>query len=305
VSALKYRAAIVLLAAAAFSGAAVAHVVSPPEPSTAGSESAELLGVVLPLAIAAALYLVGWLRLHRRAEPVGERWWRAGAFAAGWIALVAALLSPIDRWSAQLFSIHMIQHEMLMLIAAPLLVLGRPLPVFLWAFGMRGRAAIARATRFGPLQSVWRTLLRPLNAWALHALALWIWHAPRAFEAALVNQTVHDLQHFTFLVTALLFWSALLHARGRENQGTAVLYLFTTTVHTSVLGALITFGAEPWYPAYLDTAPLAGLSALEDQQLGGLIMWVPGSLVYIGIGLTLLARWIGAPQRMENPPRPP
>lgn len=283
---------LVLLLGAAFCEVASAHTVASATVSTK-PEIAEWLGVVLPLAIVGVLYLLGWLRLHRRAAPGREHAWRAFAFAAGWTALAAALLSPIDTLSAQLFSIHMIQHEILMLIAAPLLVLGRPLPVFLWAFGTGARACIAQATHAASVQTVWKTLLRPLNAWILHALALWIWHAPRVFEAALVNQTVHDLQHFTFLVTALLFWSAFLHARGRENQGAAVLYLFTTTVHTSVLGALIAFGANPWYPAYLRTAPLWNLTALEDQQLGGLIMWVPGSLIYIGIALVLLARWMG------------
>jgi putative membrane protein len=191
----------------------------------------------------------------------------------------------------------MVQHEVLMLIAAPLLVLGRPLPVFLWAFPATWRLALGHASQTRVLSRVWSELTRPLTAWGLHALALWAWHTPRLFEAALVNRTLHDFQHISFLVTALLFWSALLHARAREAQGAAILYLFTTTVHTGVLGALITFGAHPWYPAYVETAPYWGFSALEDQQLGGLIMWVPGSLVYVGVALALLARWIKASDR--------
>jgi putative membrane protein len=107
---------------------------------------------------------------------------------------------------------------------------------------------------------------------------------------------VHELQHLTFLLTALVFWAALFDERRRERQGAAILYLFTTTVHTSILGALITFAAHPWYASYLQTSTQWGLTALEDQQLGGLIMWVPGSLVYVGAALVLLARWIAAPE---------
>jgi cytochrome c oxidase assembly factor CtaG len=206
--------------------------------------------------------------------------------------LALALLSPLDRWGAELFAIHMVQHEALMLIAAPLLVLGRPLPVFLWAFSGSWRAGLARFSQNRTVGSLWAGLCAPLSGWILHALALWIWHAPRLFNAVLIHRGVHDLQHFTFLATALLFWTALFQERRRAHQGAAILYLFTTTVHTGVLGALITFAQRPWYSAYLQTSRSWGFTPLEDQQLGGLIMWVPGSLVYIGVALVLLARWI-------------
>jgi len=145
----------------------------------------------------------------------------------------------------------------------------------------------------------WRTVTSPLSAWTIHAIVLWVWHAPSLFDATLVDRGIHNLQHVTFLLSALLFWFALLSARAREAQGVAILYLFTTTVHTGALGALITFAARPWYAHYLATAPKWGLTALEDQQLGGLIMWVPASMVFVGFALVLLARWINA-----GPPEP-
>jgi putative membrane protein len=205
-----------------------------------------------------------------------------------------ALLSPLDRWGAQLFALHMVQHELLMLIAAPLLVLGRPLPMFLWAFDERARAGLARLANSAVVQSIWSTLLSPLVAWLLHALALWLWHVPRFFDAVLQDAVLHDVQHLSFLLAALVFWAAMIETRRQEQQGAAILYLFTTTIHTSVLGALITFATRPWYAAYLQIPRAWGLTALEDQQLGGLIMWVPGSLVYVGIALALLVRWIRA-----------
>jgi putative membrane protein len=219
---------------------------------------------------------------------------RAVAFAAGLASVGLALLSPLDRWGAQLFALHMIQHEMLMLIAAPLLVIGRPLPLWLWALPGRVRSSIARVARGRSVQMIWSMLLSPIVAWLLHALVLWTWHIPRLFEDALRNEAVHDVQHLCFLASALVFWAAMVEARKQAQQGAAIVYLFTTTIHTSVLGALITFTTRPWYAAYLQTPRDWGLSALEDQQLGGLIMWVPGSLVYVGVALALLVRWIRA-----------
>jgi putative membrane protein len=216
------------------------------------------------------------------------------AFASGWLALAAALLSPVDRLGNELFAMHMIQHEILMLIAAPLLVLGRPLVVFLWAFPKDARGSISRLTQTRGIARSWQAITHPLTGWTAHAVTLWAWHAPLLFNAVLTNRFVHDVQHFTFLAAALMFWSALLETRGRDQQGAAILYLFTTVVHSGVLGALITFASHPWYPHYLATAPNWGLRALEDQQLGGLIMWIPGSLVYIGFALLLIARWIAS-----------
>jgi putative membrane protein len=278
-------------------GAVAAHTISS-EPESSGAAE---LGVVIPLLLAAVLYAMGVFRLWNQAGANrGIKVGQVAAFIAGWFTLVCALLSPLDRLGAELFAFHMIQHEVLMLVAAPLLVAGRPLAVFLWAFPQRVRPSIGKLTQARGFSRTWRGLTQPLTAWSLHALTLWVWHAPVLFNAVLVNRAVHDLQHITFLGSALLFWSALLGARAKEMQGAAILYLFTTTVHCSVLGALITFGTREWYPHYSETAPAWGLTALEDQQLGGLIMWVPASLIYVGIALYLLARWILAAEPVRS-----
>jgi cytochrome c oxidase assembly factor CtaG len=214
------------------------------------------------------------------------------AFFAGLAVLAASLLPPLDRWSASSFAFHMTQHELLMLVAAPLMVLGRPLPYFFWSLPDSWRPGVARAIRHPAVRGFWSGLLNPTFAWAFHAAVLWVWHAPSFFDAALRSRGIHDFQHLCFLVSALVFWSALLEERARERQGAAVLYLFTTTVHTGVLGALLTFASHPWYAAYVFTTPEWNLSPLEDQQIGGLIMWVPASVVYVGVGLALLGRWI-------------
>jgi len=134
--------------------------------------------------------------------------------------------------------------------------------------------------------------MRPATGWVAHALALWAWHVPALFRAALERPLLHEIQHFTFLVTALLFWSGLLLARDAFQRGAVVLYLFTTTVHTSVLGALITLANRPLYTP--DLRPASVLDPMRDQQLGGLIMWVPGSIIYVVAGLILLVRWVRA-----------
>lgn len=290
----RIRSAIFSLAAGAAAYTALGHEIGARE--TAGSGA--LLEAGLPLAIVAVWYVAGLRRLWRHSGPgQGIRASEALWFALGWAALTIALLSPMDTLGGELFWVHMLQHEVLMLIAAPLLVLGRPLPAFVWALPRAARSPAARAVQAGAPRSVWRVLTHPGTAWALHAAALWIWHAPAAFEAALTHRWIHDLQHVSFVLTALLFWFALLRAHPRQSHGAGALYLFTTMVHTTVLGALITFAASPWYPTYLHSAPEWGLTALEDQQLGGLIMWVPGSLVYLLAALALLARWIGASER--------
>jgi putative membrane protein len=265
---------------------------------SANTGSGNDAAIALTILLAACGYIIGFRKVRNRRSHEGrEAGWRLAAFAGGLAAVGGALLSPLDRWGAELFSLHMIQHEVLMLIAAPLLVLGRPLPLFLWAFAESWRPYVARFTRRSAVQGAWAALLSPPVAWVLHALSLWVWHVPRYFDAVLRSTALHELQHLTFLGAALAFWAAVMETRRPAQQGAAIVYLFTTTVHTSVLGALITFAARPWYAAYLQIPRSWGLTALEDQQLGGLIMWVPGSLVYVGIALALLVRWMRATEK--------
>lgn len=219
--------------------------------------------IAIGLGIAAGFYLRGG-RLHR------SGWRELGAFAAGWLALFIALVSPLHAAAGALFSAHMIQHELLMLIAAPLLALGRPEPV---------------ALRWAP-----EPLLRPVVAWLAHALALWCWHAPALFDAAVRSEAIHTAQHLSFFESALLFWWSLL--RVRSGYGVAILYVFTTAVHNTLLGMLLTLSPVAWYRSYAATTAAWGLTPLEDQQVGGLIMWVPAGIVYIIAGLAFAAAWI-------------
>jgi putative membrane protein len=223
----------------------------------------------------------------------GIRKWEAACFALGWIFTALALVSPLHAWGHALFSAHMVQHEVLMLAAAPLFVLGRPMIAFLKALPGNWARALAQFGNSSPWQKFWRAVTYPLAAWLIHALALWIWHIPHLFQATLDSDFIHSLQHSSFLFSALLFWWALMHGRARmKGYGIAVLYVFTTAMHTGALGALITFAGRILYPDYAETALAWNLTPLEDQQLGGLIMWIPAGLVYVGAGLALFAAWL-------------
>jgi len=187
----------------------------------------------------------------------------------------------------------MTQHEVLMLIAAPLLVLSRPLVPFMWALPLNLSRRAGNLGKLTVLQKTWRTLTIPFVAWLVHAIALWSWHVPVLFEAVLQNEWVHTAQHLSFLLSALLFWWALIHGpHGVMGYGAAVLYVFTTSIHSGVLGALITFAGSIWYPSYMGLTASWGMTPLEDQQLGGLIMWIPAGLVYVIAGLALFVGWM-------------
>ena len=261
---------------------------------------AESLGwtIALALLLAASLlfYVVGVRRLWRRAG----RWRgvRAGhvvRFALGWGVLAGALFSPIDALADRSFALHMLQHELMMLIAAPLLVLGRPLEAWTWALSPRARRGVAAITHARLLGRAWRAITSQPGAWCLHAAAVWIWHVPALFMAALADASLHVLQHTCFLGTALLFWWSIFHTRAGSHTAGAMASVFTTMLHTSALGALLTLAA---HPSYVDAVQpmLLGLTPLEDQQLGGLIMWVPGSIAYLVAGLIIVAGWLAPPR---------
>lgn len=249
--------------------------------------------VMACLAASAALYALGVARLWRRAGAGrGVRFAQAAAFAGGWLMLVAALVSPLDALGARLFSAHMLQHELLMVVAAPLLVLARPLSAWTWALPAAWRRRVGAATRHGAWRSTWSALTRPLSAWSLHAIALWGWHLPGAFDAALSNAGVHAVQHLSFLGTALLFWWTTLGAATRRDRGAAVASLFTTMIHTGALGALMSLSPLLWYWPYARTSATLGMDPLADQQLGGLIMWIPAGLAYLMAALWIASTWL-------------
>jgi cytochrome c oxidase assembly factor CtaG len=251
--------------------------------------------VAIPLLLLALLYALGFARLRARSCQGRDDLRRgAGLFAAGWLVLAGAVASPLHAAGECSFTMHMIEHELIMLPAALLLVLSRPGPVLLWAFPAAVRGAFGAVARSG--KGLWAVASTPVAATILQGAALWLWHMPPLFDRALDGEGWHIAQHMSFLLTALLFWWAMAHGRaGRQGYGLVALCLFVTTLIGGALGALMAFSASPWYSGYaaMGMTP-AGLSPAEDQQLAGLIMWIPGGVFHAAAALFFLYQWLKA-----------
>jgi cytochrome c oxidase assembly factor CtaG/cytochrome c2 len=212
--------------------------------------------------------------------------------------MAVALASPIAWVSQILFSVHMTQHMLLMLVVAPLLAFGQPLLAWLWVFGDGSRSRIAGAFRSPWFLRGWQALSAPLSVFVIQAVALWVWHIPSWYAAALHSDAVHAVQHLCFVLAGSLFWWAMVHGRyGRMGYGLGVLYVFLTAVHTGALGALLTVAPSVWYGDHARQAIAWRFDALVDQQLAGLLMWVPASVIFIVLGLALFAAWLGEAER--------
>jgi putative membrane protein len=254
--------------------------------------------VTTPLLALAVLYGLGSLLVSWRTTTGRQvRAWRALAFWIGWLTLAGALVSPLHWFGEHLLTFHMIEHEILMAVSAPLLVLARPIGTLLWSLPRRVRVAVGRWLRWPMISIPWQWLSAGRNATLIHGVAIWAWHAPLAFDAAVIDVAVHRLQHLSFLLSAIIFWWSALR---RSNSGVAAWHLFVTMLHTSVLGALMTLAPRVLYASRSVTAAEWGLTPLEDQQLAGLIMWVPAGTVYAGAALALSAVWIRHASETES-----
>ena len=256
--------------------------------------------------LACGLYATGCRRMqHARnlRKVLGVA--RMAAFVAGMLVLAAALLSPLDAIADQLFSAHMTQHLLLMMVAPPLLIWSRPLLVWLWALPLPRRRGIARWwNRAGRLRAVHAWLMRPLAIWLLASAALWLWHIPGFYDWALANAFVHVVEHLCFFLTSLAFWTLVVEPYDgtRPNPGLAIVAVVAFALHSGILGALLTFASAPLYHTH--NLSFSGLTPLEDQQIAGLIMWIPASVIYLAALSLLFVDWLeraGRPRRQGKP----
>lgn len=246
--------------------------------------------------VLAGLLLAGWAYARGRVpgRPRPSDAGRAGAWWGALAALAVALVSPLDALARSLASAHMVQHLLLMGVAAPLLALSAPGSRILRGSPAPLRRALGRATH--PLRA--RRLLTPLEnpvpVSLAHVGALWLWHAGVFYDAALARLWVHALAHATFLVTAVAFWRLVVGPRttARVSPGLGVLLLFAMTLQSVFLSLLLTFARAPWYESYATTTRQWSLEPLVDQQLAGAIMWVPAGLLYLLPALALLVGWL-------------
>jgi putative membrane protein len=252
----------------------------------------------------AGLLLAGWA--YRRGRTGGPRrpvdTLRARCFTLALVALGLALLSPLDALSSALASAHMVQHLLLLLVAAPLLALSAPSSAILRGSPLAVRRASGRwRRRLGLTHGNLAVLRHPAAVWLLSVGVIWFWHAAAPYDAALDNRFLHLLEHASFLVTAVLFWHVVIGVRGaaRVSGGLGVLLVFAMAMQSVFLSVLLTFAGTPWYSGYATTTAPWGLDPLADQQLAGAIMWIPAGGIYLAAALVLLVSWIRATERED------
>jgi len=248
------------------------------------------IAVGLVLVGLGTLYGRGWWCLRRRGHPPPR--WRLALYTLGLAAIAVALLSPIDVLADELFPMHMVQHLLFTMVAAPLVLLGNPLPVVLWGVPAGARRRLASPLTRG---SIFRRTLGVLTlfpvAWLLYVVDLWAWHVPLLYQLALEHEAVHMLEHTAFFTTALLFWWPIVRPAPRlhpsTHPGFEILYLLAATAQNTALGVLLTVPEHSFYPYYERTAVGLGVNAVDEQMAAGGIMWVSGHMYLLPILLML------------------
>jgi cytochrome c oxidase assembly factor CtaG len=264
--------------------------------------------LITPLYVSGIAFFIGTRKLWRTAGiGRGVKQSQAIAFWSGWTVLALALVTPLHWLGERLFSAHMVEHELLMIVAAPLIAFARPSGAMAWSLPRSVRPALGAFWSAGPTLAIWSVFGHPVTATLLHGVTLWIWHAPILYNLALASETVHRIEHLSFFFTGLLFWWTLFHGRGpgrgeRTRDVIAIGCLFITILHSGLLGALLTLSPHVLYPAQVQFSADFGLAPLEDQQLAGVLMWVPMGTLYTVMALYFAYRLLNS-QPSEPAPR--
>lgn len=263
--------------------------------------------VFLILGLLTAMYWHGIRQLWQQAghgRGISHR--QMMIFLSGVAALLVALISPLDILGQQLGFVHVVQHMMLIMVAAPLLVLGSTGQALTWSLPVPMRSMLSRSYRRLRRLGMRRYVLwQPILIWTCFALVLWLLHVPELYEAALRNRFLHDLQHIAFVIAACLFWRVVLDPISslRLNPMLGVMYLFATCLQCSAMGVFMAFSPSVWYSAYIDTTPAWGMSPLLDQQIAGYVMWIPACFIYAIAAAVIFGHWLQEPLNTDNTAR--
>jgi cytochrome c oxidase assembly factor CtaG len=255
---------------------------------------AETWPTLAALLAAAAVYTRGWWVLSSR-MPARFGKGRLAAFLGGLAAIAVALASPLDTLAGGRLSAHMVQHQLLMMLAPPLLWLGAPIAPILRGLPRLIRRPVAAALTSRVLRPMAPLIARPAFGWVAFALAFWIWHAAPLYQLALRSHAWHHVEHACFVATAMLFWRPVIQAwpdRASWPRWTMIPYLLLADLQNTILAAILTFSDRLIYPAYASVT-VGHLSALDDQAMAGVIMWVPGSLVFLVAAIWLAMEALG------------
>lgn len=244
-------------------------------------------GIIVGLLLGAGLYAAGWWRLSRRGRGrAAPPRWRAACYAGGLLTVGLALLSPIAAYDELFFFLHMTQHLMLMIVAPVLLLLGAPLLPTLWGLPYEVRRGVGRLfAPQSPLARAFHALTNPLVAVAINLIVVGVWHIPAFYDAAQGRSFTHDLEHFMFFGSGLLYWWPMIHPGGgrRRLRFASLPYVGVTMTEQGLLGGLYTYVDEPLYATYRHAPRVWGLSAVTDQQIAGIIMWAVGGFLYVSV----------------------
>lgn len=261
--------------------------------------------VALVVAGLGAVYVTGWCRLRRR-KPKAVRPWRLALYLCGLAVIILALLSPLDTFAPWLFTLHMVEHQLLTMVAPPLLLLANPLPVVLWALPRNPRHALGRLLARGALvRRGFRRLTWMPVTWVLYMVILWSWHLPGPYQAALQDDVLHNGQHLSFFASALLFWWPLINPaprlHGHIPYGFRIVYVIAAVVPVSLpTMSIALFARQAFYPHYETVPRLWGLTALQDQITGWALMGTVDGLIYMIAFLLLFARMLHCEERVTR-----
>ena len=259
--------------------------------------------VIIVVTFLSSGYVIGWQRLRKRNSHSAKSW-QLLLYLGSMTTICLALLSPIDTLGSFLFIFHMTQHELLMMVAAPLLLLADPLSVLLWGLPLNLRYGLGRLLM---RDSLVRRALKAMTWMGLtipvYLAVVWGWHYPPAFEAALRNDLIHDLQHFSFFIAGLLFWWPIINpaprVHGYIHFGFRILYVIAATLPTMLpVMALVFFTERIFYPYYASVPRLWGITIIEDQSNGWAIMALAEGAAYLTAILLLVARMAQHEERM-------
>jgi cytochrome c oxidase assembly factor CtaG len=259
--------------------------------------------VLIPMGVMLYLYLRGWFRLraiqrrvdarrrrqrwrlNRRGEPLATPW-RLASYLAGWGVLLVALISGIDAYGSMFFFVHMLQHLLIMMVAPPLLWLAQPYAIGMWGLPRRWRLEVGGLFADGaPLRRALGAIARPGLAWMVMVVVTWVWHDGSMYNLSLTSELIHDIQHLSFVFMGLYYWWLVIGAAPRHYRFSTPLrrslYVLAAVPPNALLGLSIALAEEPIYTYYEAVPRLWGMSVMADQQLGGVLMWVPGSMMFM------------------------
>ena len=258
--------------------------------------------LLVPVALAASFYLRGLARWPEPSRPHPP--WRTASYLGGLALVVVAIESPLDVLGQHHFTFHMLQHELLLMVAAPLILLGAPTTPTLRGMPRWLRLGVVRRlARRTSVRWLYRAITHPLLALALLTTMLWAWHlVPGWYDAALRDELLHDVQHLSYAVAGVLFWWGVIDPaplRSRMSYPLRMVYLLVGGTPKHFLAALITFAGDPLYDIYSEVAPIVALTLKDDQSIGGLIMWAPSQMMHLAVIAAVFFVWFARSEREQ------